>query len=89
MFGKGKLVSRQERWNYVRVTPGRERILFIYILSDLLMDELDDTFILIIQKDSWLRLQSKVLSGNWERFPIGPRISISIVLGIYLYKSKY
>ena len=54
------------------------------------MDELDDTFILIIQRDSWLRLQSKVLSGNWERgFPIGPRISISIVLGIYLYKSKY
>ena len=63
MFGERKLVSRQERWNNVGVTSGG-RTRFMYILSDLLMDELDDTFILIIQKDSWLRLQSKVLSGN-------------------------
>ena len=63
MFREGKLVSRQERWNHVGVTSGG-RIGFIYILSDLLMDELDDTFILIIQKDSWLRLESKALLGN-------------------------
>ena len=51
MFGEGKLVSRQERWNQVEVTSGGG-CKFYYILSDLLMDELDDTFILIIQKDS-------------------------------------
>lgn len=32
-----------------------------------------------------LRLQSKVLSGNWERgFPIGPRISILSFL-VYIF----
>lgn len=51
MFREGKLVSRQERWNHVGVTSGGEGT-FYYILSDLLMDELDDNFILIIQKDS-------------------------------------
>lgn len=35
------------------------------------MDELDDTLILVIQKDSWLRLQVKFCQATGRGFPLG------------------